>query len=60
MNIANRNMPISPMDVESELIRITQEIESETEAFETLAKDHAVKEAEHKKDRHPTQALKKG
>lgn len=49
MNIANRNMPISPMEVESELIRITQEIESETEAFETLAKDHAVKEAEYKK-----------
>jgi hypothetical protein len=44
-----RNKPISTVEVESELIRLTNEIESETEAFEILAKDHAVKEAEYKK-----------
>jgi hypothetical protein len=45
----SRSAPISSVEVESELIRLTGEIESETEAFETLAKDHAVKEAEYKK-----------
>lgn len=46
----SRNAPISPVEVEAELIRLTREIESETEAFEVLAKDHAVKEATYKKE----------
>ena len=49
MSIGERNRPISSTEIESELIRITHDIENETEAFETLAKDHAVKEAEYKK-----------
>ncbi len=49
MNVGNRNRPITSDEVESELIRITHDLETETEAFEILAKDHAVKEAEYKK-----------
>ena len=44
-----RNRPITPVEVESELLRLTSEIEYETEAFEVLAKDHAQKEAAYKK-----------
>jgi hypothetical protein len=44
-----RTAPISTVEVESELIRLTSDLETETEAFEILAKDHAVKEAEYKK-----------
>ncbi|MEK9767918.1 MAG: hypothetical protein VW683_03255 [Betaproteobacteria bacterium] len=46
----SRNAPISIVEVESELIRLTSDIEAETEAFEVLAKDHAKKEAEYKKE----------
>ncbi len=46
---AVRNKPITPVEVESELIRLTNEMEEETEAFEVLAKDHAQKEASYKK-----------
>jgi len=45
-----RNKPISSEEVESELVRITSQMEEETEAFESLAKDHAVKEAAYKKE----------
>lgn len=45
-----RNKPISSEEVESELVRITSQMEEETEAFESLAKDHAVKEATYKKE----------
>ena len=45
-----RNKPISADQVESELIRITGELETETEAFEVLSKDHATKEAAYKKE----------
>jgi len=45
----NRSAPISATQVESEIIRFTGELESETEAFEILAKDHATKEAAYKK-----------
>ena len=45
----NRSAPISSTQVESEIIRITTELERETEAFEILAQDHAKKEAAYKK-----------
>jgi RNase P/RNase MRP subunit POP5 len=45
----NRNQPISGVEIEFELVRLINEIETETEAFEVLAKDHAIKEAEYKK-----------
>jgi hypothetical protein len=45
-----RNKPITAVEVESELIRLTNEIEYETEVFEVLAKDHAEKEAAYKKE----------
>lgn len=47
---SGRTRPISSDEVESELIRLTSQMEQETEAFESLAKDHAVKEATYKKE----------
>ena len=44
-----RNKPISQVEVEGELVRLISEFEQETEAFEILSKDHAVKESEYKK-----------
>jgi len=44
-----RNAPISSIEVEQELVRLTNILESETEEFESLAKDHAEKEAAFKK-----------
>lgn len=44
-----RNAPISSVEVESELVRLTNNLESETEEFERLATDHAEKEALFKK-----------
>ncbi len=46
----NRSKPISSVEIETELIRITQQMEKETEDFEILVKEHAVKEAEYKKN----------
>jgi len=46
----NRSKPISSVEIEAELIRITQQMEKETEDFEILIKEHAVKEAEYKKN----------
>ena len=40
-----RGLPITPIDVENELMRIVDELESETEAFEELAIDEAKKTA---------------
>lgn len=45
----SRNKPISSVEVESELVRLINDIEYETEAFEALSKDHAEKEASYKK-----------
>jgi hypothetical protein len=49
MNTA-RNKPLTPVEVECELIRLTGAMEEETEAFEVLAKDHAQKDAAYKKE----------
>ena len=46
----NRSKPISASHVESEIVRITEDMEKETEAFELLATDHAKKEAQYKKE----------
>lgn len=43
-----RNQPISQVEVEVELIRLNDMLESETEAFEMLAVDSAKKEATYK------------
>ena len=40
-----RNSPISQVEIESELLRLIELLENETEAFETLAVDAAKKEA---------------
>lgn len=40
-----RNSPISQVEIESELLRLMELLENETEAFETLAVDAAKKEA---------------
>jgi len=44
----NRNRPISSVEIETELVRIVNDLEAETEDFEALAKDHAIKEASFK------------
>lgn len=43
-----RSKPISQVDIETELIRLIDLLEEETEAFERLAEDHAKKEALYK------------
>jgi hypothetical protein len=43
-----RNAPISQIDIEKELVRLMDILERETEQFETLALDHAKKEALYK------------
>ena len=40
-----RNSPISQVEIESELLRLMELLENETEAFEVLAVDAAKKEA---------------
>jgi hypothetical protein len=45
-----RNSPISQVDVEEEIIRLLNLLESETEAFELLAEDSAKKEARYKSE----------
>jgi hypothetical protein len=47
-NPARRTTPISQVDVEEEIIRLLNLLESETEAFEALAEDAAKKEARYK------------
>lgn len=43
-----RSQPISQVEIESEILRLLDMLEEETEAFETLAQDAAKKEAVHK------------
>lgn len=43
-----RNSPISQIEIEQELLRFMDLLESETEAFEVLAVDAAKKEASYK------------
>lgn len=47
-NVVNRTAPISQVDVEEEIIRLLNLLESETESFEFLAEDAAEKEAVYK------------
>lgn len=44
----DRSRPISQVDIEHELMRLIESLESETEAFEQLAEDAAKKEARYK------------
>lgn len=44
----NRNSPISQVEIEQEIIRLTGMLEDETENFEVLAQDAAEKEAKYK------------
>lgn len=48
MSDYNRTAPISQVDVEEEIIRLLNLLETETEAFEQLAEDAARKESLHK------------
>jgi len=45
-----RNAPIVSEEIESALASVIDALENETEAFEALSKDHAVKEASYKKE----------
>jgi hypothetical protein len=45
-----RNQPISQVEIESEIVRLLDMMEAETEAFEVLAVDAAKKEAKYKKN----------
>ena len=47
-NTLRRNAPISQVDIETEMVRLIDMLEEETEAFERLAEDHAKKEALYK------------
>lgn len=44
----NRSKPISQVEVEEEILRLTSMLEDETETFEVLAQDAANKEAAYK------------
>jgi len=44
----NRTRPISQVEIEQEIIRLTSMLEDETETFESLAVDAAEKEADYK------------
>jgi hypothetical protein len=48
MNYVQRSQPISQVEIESELLRFTDMLEQETEAFEQLAVDAAKKESTYK------------
>jgi hypothetical protein len=48
MNYGRRTQPISQVEIEGELLRLTDMLEEETEAFERLAEDSARKDASHK------------
>ena len=41
-----RTRPISQIEIEEEIMRLTGMLESETEAFESLAQDAAIKDAQ--------------
>lgn len=43
-----RTSPISPIDIEDNMVRLVEELEEHTEAFEVLAVDQAKKEARYK------------
>lgn len=43
-----RNRPISQVEIEEEIMRLTDLLESETETFEQLAMDSAIKESNYK------------
>tara|TARA_B100000029_G_scaffold516042_1_gene626365 strand:- start:2058 stop:2393 length:336 start_codon:yes stop_codon:yes gene_type:complete len=43
-----RSSPISPVEVEDNIIRLVDELEEHTEAFEVLAVDQSKKEAKYK------------
>ena len=44
----NRTRPISQVEIEEEIMRLTDLLESETESFEQLALDAAIKESNYK------------
>ena len=44
----NRTRPISQVEIESEILRMVEMLEKETEDFERLAQDAAAKEAAYK------------
>lgn len=44
----SRSRPISQIEIEEEIMRLTSMLEDETEKFETLAQDAAEKEATYK------------
>lgn len=44
----SRSQPISQVEIETEILRLLDILEEETETFETLASDAAQKEARHK------------
>ena len=48
MNYQRRSQPISQVEIETELLRLVDILEEETEAFERLAEDAAKKEAQFK------------
>ncbi len=48
MNTGRRNQPISQIEIETEIMRMMEMLEEETEAFERLAEDGAKKEALYK------------
>jgi len=48
MNYTRRSQPISQVEIETELLRFSDMLEQETEAFEQLAVDAAQKEANYK------------
>lgn len=48
MVVTGRSQPISQVEIETELLRMTDLLENETESFETLAVDAAKKEANYK------------
>ena len=43
-----RTSPISPVDIEDNMVRLVEELEEHTEAFEVLAVDLAKKESRYK------------
>lgn len=43
-----RNAPISQVEIENDILNLLNELEEETEAFETLSEDAAKKEAHYK------------
>ena len=46
--MSRHNEPISQVDVENRILELMDEMEEETEAFETLSLDAAKKESQYK------------